>query len=153
MLRLGAAGAPGSGPLRAPFPARVMQVVAREIRSKGCNRISGRIIQLVLVADGQGADEILIWQEAIQRNVAGLAVGDHQFTDFTLDTSANEGVACQGFDRMANGSRRGAGGVQIMVREESERAFKIGERVPRINLCHGLGRAALGLRASRSSQA
>mgnify|MGYP001588917261 FL=1 len=88
-----------------------------------------RIIQLALMPQGQNTDLILLGQETIQRDVAGLAIGDDQLANLPMNAPSDQRMAGQGFNGMADrggGSRRRP---RIMLSQKIERAFEGGKRV------------------------
>lgn len=102
-----------------------------------------RIIQLTLVPDGENADQFLLGQEAIKRDIAGFAVGNDQLAHVPFDTSAYQGVIRQDFYGIADGGRRRYRRAWVVLGKEIKYALDVGKRVLRIDyLRHGFGRAA-----------
>ncbi len=100
---------------------------------------SAREIQLALVPDRQYANHALLGQKAIERDIAGLSVGNDQLAYLTFDAPTDQRMIRKNLDGLTN---------------SSECPLQIGERILCIDyLRHALGRTAFGLRARRSSQA
>ncbi len=100
---------------------------------------SARKIQLALVPDRQYANHALLGQKAIERDIAGLSVGNDQLAYLTFDAPTDQRMIRKNLDGLTN---------------SSECPLQIGERILCIDyLRHALGRTAFGLRARRSSQA
>lgn len=116
-------------------------------------RLLTRIIQFALVANRQDLNLILGGQEPVKCDVPGLAKRDHQFTQILHDASSNQWMVRKGLNGLADGVCRSLCYLRINFGQKSERALKVGKRVTRIDYPRqGLGRAALGFRAKRSSQ-
>lgn len=113
-----------------------------------------RIIKFALVPYGKDANSIVRRQETVKSDVTGLAVGNHELAQFTLHDAADQRVIGEGINRFADCVGRNHRDMRIVRGDEFECTLKIGERGLRIDyLRHGRGRAALGLTASRPSQA
>ena len=102
-----------------------------------------RIIQLTLVPDGENADQVLLGQEAIKRDIAGFSIGNDQLAHVPFDASAYQRVIRQGFNGFADGGRRRYRRVWVVLGKEVKCALKVDKRVLCIDyLRHGFGRAA-----------
>ncbi len=111
-------------------------------------------VQLALVADGQDTDFIPGRDEAIQRNVAGSAVGDHELAQFALCLPSDEGMLRQQLDGRAYRRCRIQVRGRILCGRKLEGALEVGKRIGRVDyLRQGFGRADFLPAARRSTQA
>jgi len=115
---------------------------------------SAQEIQLALVPDRQYANYALLGQKAIERDIAGLSVGNDQLAYFTFDAPTDQRVIRKNLDGFTNSNSRIPCCRRIVRCQKRECPLQISERILCVDyLRHALGRAAFGLRARRSSQA
>ena len=126
-----------------------------EERVKGPTIESGRVVKFALMPDRENANSILRGKEAVEGDVAGLAVGNHQLAQLSNDSAADQRMVCECVDGFADNDGGGCGGSRVVLGEKGERPLEVGERVFRIDdyyLRHGFGRVAFPFLASRSNQ-
>ena len=87
-----------------------------------------RIIKFALVPYRKDANSILRRQEAVKGDIAGLAVGNHELAQFTLDCAANQRVIGEGLDGLAYGVGSSQRGMRVLPGDEFERTLKVAER-------------------------
>lgn len=81
------------------------------------------------MAYGQDANLVLRGHEAVERNISGSAVGDHQLAKVPFDPLAHQGMARHGVNGVADGRAGSGGNVRIVFGQELERSLEVRERV------------------------
>jgi hypothetical protein len=95
-----------------------------------------------LVPERQDPDLVLRHDEAIQGDVAGLAVRDHQFPDVAREPAAEQGMESEDPHGRTHGLGGRKRGVRILARKQLEGSLQVREGARRMDYRrHGLGRA------------
>ena len=86
---------------------------------------------------------ILRDDESVQRDVARLAEGNHEFSNITVHAPPEQRVRGQALDRRADGPGGRDCRVRLLACQELEGALEVGQYPRRIDYRrHGFGRAA-----------
>lgn len=103
------------------------------------------IARFALMPDPQQPHDRACGVESIQREIPGIAVGDHQFAQFTLDPATDERMIGENADRIRHTRKYFRGHVGCLLHQEFAQALKVTKRFGRIDyLRHltGFGRFA-----------
>ena len=82
---------------------------------------------LPLVPDREHPHLILWDDETVQRDVSGLAEGNHEFTDVAVRSPPDQRVRGQVLDGRADGPSRRDGGVRFLACQESKCTLEMGQ--------------------------
>lgn len=97
---------------------------------------------------------VLPHEEAIQRDIAGCAVGDHQLADVPMDASTEQRVCAEVVNRGADRIRSGNCSLGVFTAQELECPLQVIQRACRVDYRRqGFGRSVAAPRANRSIQA
>lgn len=81
------------------------------------------------MSEGEDTNLVACRKEAIQREIAGFPVGDHELAQLTLNGPSDHRVVLQQLDGASNGYDSCFGSVGVLVDEKLEESLEIRERI------------------------